>query len=151
MDNTDKTLRPIVKDQYYGNLQIQVVCEAGRRPIDTATIKIYDRQNPDELIESLTTDISGITKIIALKAPLLEYSMEPSEPMPYSEYLVVASAPGLQTVIIDGVQILPETTSIQLIRLPVLDSTNETSKVYVIGPHFLYGGYPINVFEPEVK
>lgn len=151
MDNTDKTLRPIVKDQYYGNLQIQVVCEAGRRPIDTATIKIYDRQNPDELIESLTTDISGLTKIVALKAPLLEYSMQPSEPMPYSEYLVVASAPGLQTVIIDGVQILPETTSIQLIRLPVLDSTNETSKVYIIGPHYLYGGYPIKVFEPEVK
>ncbi len=151
MDNTDKTLRPIVKDQYYGNLQIQVVCEAGRRPIDTATIKIYDRQNPDELIESLTTDISGLTKTVALKAPSLEYSMQPSEPMPYSEYLVVASAPGLQTVIIDGVQILPETASVQLIRLPVLDSTNETSKVYVVGPHYLYGSYPPKVFEPEVK
>lgn len=151
MDNTDKTLRPIVKDQYYGTLQIQVVCEAGRRPIDTATIKIYDRQKPDELIETLTTDISGLTKIVALKAPLLEYSMQPSEPMPYSEYLVVASAPGLQTVIIDGVQILPETASVQLIRLPVLESSNETSRVYIIGPHYLFGSYPLKVFEPDVK
>lgn len=151
MDNTTKTLQPIVSDQYYGKLQVHVICEAGHRPVDTATINIYDRNDPDVLIDSLVTNISGTTKTIVLEAPALEYSMQPPGPMPYSEYLLVASAPGLQTVIIDGAQILPETSSLQTISMPRLNSADENSKVIVIEPHYLYGNYPVNVYEPEVK
>lgn len=151
MDNTNNVLHPIVRDQYYGKLQVQVICEAGHRPIDTATVKIYNREDPDTLIDSLTTNVSGMTRTIDLKAPPLEYSMQPPGPMPYTEYLLVASAPGLQTVVVDGVQILPDTSSLQLIALPRLNDTNDNSKVIVIEPHYLYGNYPINVHEPDVK
>lgn len=152
MDNTNNILQPDQPDQpYFGKLQIQVVCEAGSRPIDTSTVKVYSRLTPDILIDSLSTNSSGITRVIDLPAPPLQYSMEPPGPKPYSEYLLVASAPGLKTVIVDGVQILPNTTSLQKIVMPRLDNPNETSKVIVIQPHFLYGNYSLRVYEPEVK
>ncbi|SHO47081.1 peptidoglycan-binding domain-containing protein [Anaerocolumna xylanovorans] len=151
MDNTDNTLSPIDMDQHSGKLQIQIVCEAGHRPIDAAVVKIYNSTNPDTLLDRLTTNISGITETIDLDTPPLEYSMQPPGPKPYSEYLVEASAPGLQTVTVEGVQIFPNTSSLQMIFLPRITENSENSRRIVIGPHYLYGGYPIKVYESEVK
>lgn len=152
MDNTDKTLwQANQAQQYFGSLQVQVVCEAGSRPIDTCTVNVYNKDAPDTLIDTLSTNISGLTRVINLPAPPLEYSMEPPGPRPYSEYLLFASAPGLTTVLIDGVQILPNTFSLQKIILPRLDNTQDTTRVITIAPHLLYGNYPLRVYEPDVK
>ncbi len=43
---------------------------------------------PDSVIEELVTDDSGLTPTIALPAPPVEYSMEPQDSQPYSEYNV---------------------------------------------------------------
>lgn len=151
MANTDKILLPINKGPYFGKLQIQVICEAGSRPIDIATVKIYNRDVPDTLIDSLTTDSSGLTRAIDLPAPSLDYSMEPPGERPYSKYLLVVTAPGLKTVIIDGVQIFPESSSRQRVVMPRNLDSDESSKVIVIPPHYLYGNYPLKIYEDEVK
>lgn len=151
MNNTNNTLSPIDMKQHSGKLQIQIVCEAGHRPIDTASVNIYDSRNPDALVDSLTTNISGITKTIDLETPPLEYSMQPPGPKPYSEYTIEASAPGLMTITVEGVQILPATSSLQMIFLPRITEGGKNSKSIVIGPHYLYGGYSIKVYEAEVK
>ncbi|MDF2872470.1 MAG: peptidoglycan-binding protein [Anaerocolumna sp.] len=151
MDNTDKILLPKNKGPYFGKLQVQVICEAGSRPIDIATVKIYNRDDPEILIDTLTTDYSGLTKPIDLPAPPLDYSMEPPGERPYSEYLLVVTAQGLKTVIIDGVQIFPESSSRQRVVMPRNTDSDESSKVIVIQPHYLYGTYPLKVYEDEVK
>ncbi len=151
MDNTDKILLPKNKGPYFGKLQVQVICEAGSRPIDIATVKIYNRDDPDTLIDTLTTDYSGLTKQIDLPAPSLDYSMEPPGERPYSEYILIVTAQGLKTVIIDGVQIFPESSSRQRVVMPRNTDSDESSMVIVIQPHYLYGNYPLKVYEDEVK
>ena len=62
-----------------GQLQIHVTTERGFFPIKDASIRLSYTGNPTEIIEELSTDISGQTAAVELPAPPLEYSMEPSE------------------------------------------------------------------------
>ena len=71
-----------------GQLQIHVTTERGFFPIKDASIRLSYTGNPTEIIEELSTDISGQTAAVELPAPPLEYSMEPSEFQPYSEYTI---------------------------------------------------------------
>ncbi|BCJ96019.1 peptidoglycan-binding protein [Anaerocolumna cellulosilytica] len=142
---------PQEETQAYGKLQIKVLCELGSRPIETATVQIYHKEDPNTILHTLDTDSSGIVNEVVLPAPPAKYSMAPSENQPYSEYILVFSAPGLQTVLIDGVQILPDVTAIQKISLPRLEDRNSDSKIIIIKPHLLFGNYPAKIPEADVK
>ncbi|WMJ86631.1 peptidoglycan-binding domain-containing protein [Anaerocolumna sp. MB42-C2] len=137
--------------KYYGILQVQVVCELGSRPVENAEIQIFHKYNPNTVIDILSTDSSGKTIEIELPAPPIEYSMEPTNYQPYSEYMLVISAPGLQTVEIDSAQILPYVKTIQPVRMPLKDANTDISKLITIGPNFLFGNYPPKIYEEEVK
>ena len=63
-----------------GQLQIHVTTERGFFPIKDASIRLSYTGNPTEIIEELSTDISGQTAAVELPAPPLEYSMEPKCP-----------------------------------------------------------------------
>lgn len=136
---------------YYGNLHIQVLCTLGSRPIDTATVEIYNKLDPDTLILTVTTDISGNTPLIELPAPPLEFSMVPIDDLPYSEFILVISAPGLVTVIIDSVQIFPNTVSTQKVSLPTPELSTENPKIIIISPNYLSGAFPPKVYEDTIK
>ncbi len=139
-------------DQYFGILQVYVVCELGSRPIEDAEVQIYQKNDPDKLLVILTTDISGKTIEIKLPAPPIEYSMEPTEYQPYSEYRLIITAPGLRTIQIDGVQLLPYITTIQPVRMPRrTDDYDDTENIIVIRPHYLFGNYPPKIYEDEIK
>lgn len=142
---------PQEETQAYGKLQIKVLCELGSRPIDTATVQIYRKEDPNTILFTLDTDSSGIINEVILPAPPVEYSMAPSENQPYSEYILVFFAPGLQTVLIDGVQILPNVTAIQKVSLPRLEDQDSDSKIIIIKPHLLFYHYPAKIPEAEVK
>ena len=58
-----------------GQLQIHVTTERGFFPIKDASIRLSYTGNPTEIIEELSTDISGQTAAVELPAPPLEYSM----------------------------------------------------------------------------
>lgn len=140
-----------ITDENFGTLQVQVVCELGSRPVENAQVQIFDKSAPDTALLELITDISGDTLDIGLPAPPIEYSMAPSANRPYAEYKLIVNAPGLQTVIIDGVQLLPNVKTIQPIRMPFKESNADEAKLIVIGPHFLYGDYPPKIYEDEIK
>ncbi|QHQ63553.1 peptidoglycan-binding protein [Anaerocolumna sedimenticola] len=136
---------------YYGILQIQVVCELGSRPVENAEIQIFHKYDPNTVVDTLITDNSGKTIEIELPAPPIEYSMEPTNYQPYSEYRLVISAPGLQTIIIDSAQILPFVKTIQPVSMPRREDDTNISNTITIGPNYLFGNYPPKVYEDEVK
>lgn len=134
-----------------GFLQVNVVNMENNFPIRNATISISYKGEPDNTVEELTTDSSGQTEDIELSAPPLEYSLEPSDNQPYSEYNLTISAPGYKTEVISGTEILPDATAIQPVRLEPVGDTEPVENPIVIPDHTLYGNYPPKIAEPEIQ
>lgn len=134
-----------------GRLQINVTSSLGLIPIQDATITISYTGVPDVTIEKIITDSSGQSETIELPAPPLEYSIEPTDRMPYSEYNIQVEAPGYETVNVSGTEILPDVTALQPITMTPLAGATEPSETIVIPDHTLYGEYPPKIPEAEIK
>ena len=134
-----------------GQLQIHVTTERGFFPIKDASIRLSYTGNPTEIIEELSTDISGQTAAVELPAPPLEYSMEPSEFQPYSEYTIQVNASGYRPIHISGISVLPDKTSIQNVRMETATVENPLERNIVITANTLYGNFPPKIPEDEIK
>ena len=134
-----------------GKLQINVTSSLGLIPVSNATVTISYTGAPDTAVERLNTDSSGQTVQVELPAPPLEYSVEPSEQMPYSEYNIQVDAPGYESVTVSGTEILPDVTAIQPIQMIPLETAKENEETIVIPDHTLYGIYPPKIPEAEIK
>lgn len=134
-----------------GFLQVHVVNIENNFPIRNATISISYKGEPDSTLEETTTNSSGQTDQITLPAPLLEYSLQPSDQQPYSEYNLKISAPGYKTAYISGTEILPDATALQPVRLEPESDSQPVENPIVIPDHTLYGNYPPKIAEPEIQ
>lgn len=134
-----------------GQLQIRVNARSDGRPVPDATIDVSYTGNPGAVIEEVTTDGSGNTEVLTLDAPPLEYSMEPSEQQPYSEYTISIKAPGYRPINISGIEILPEEKAYQNVQMEAEDAPGSVIDNIVIPDHTLYGDYPPKIPEEEIK
>ncbi|HCJ08093.1 MAG TPA: peptidoglycan-binding protein [Lachnospiraceae bacterium] len=134
-----------------GFLQIQAVSDNNQIPIADATIEIANTGDPNTPLEQITTDADGITERISLNAPPLEFSMEPTDNQPYSEYNLKISAPGYEDTIISGVQILSGEIGLQNIRMTPTVTSEQLYNPTVIGGHTLWEFYPPKIAEAEIK
>ncbi len=135
-----------------GQLRISVLGSAGNRPIANASIAISYSGEPDSVIQTITTDGTGLTPTINLPTPPLAYSLEPLANQPYSEYTFYITADGYEPILINGAELLPDVTAIQNVLLdPIAASEPNSAEVFVIGPHTLYGEYPPKIIEPEIQ
>ncbi len=133
-----------------GYLQINAVSENNAIPIQNAKISISSTGNPNQIIEEITTDENGQSENITLDAPPLEYSMEPTDNQPYSEYNLKISAEGYEDAIISGVQILSGELGLQNMRMTPAADQNVYNPI-VIGGHTLWEFYPPKIAEAEIK
>ena len=133
-----------------GQYQVTVSDRLNNRPIENARVRISYTGAPDSTIEEVATDSSGRTPVIELKAPPLEYSMEPVEQQPYSEYTIQIEAEGFEPKEIAGSQVLADTLSRQPTTLNVMES-GETFQRIVNPPHTLFYEYPPKIEEAEIK
>lgn len=134
-----------------GFLQIQAVSDNNQIPVSDATIEIANTGEPNTPFEQIKTDADGITERISLNAPPLEYSMEPTDNQPYSEYNLKISAPGYKGIIISGVQIFSGETGLQNIRMTPAVTDELLYNPTVIGGHTLWEFYPPKIAEAEIK
>ena len=134
-----------------GQLQVRVTSSSGFLPVENASIEISYTGDPSSVIEKLSTDKNGVSETIDLDAPPLEYSMEPSENQPYSEYTIRVSAPDFNTITITGSELMPTVKSIQSVSLTPLFAQENPVDVLTIGPHTLFGNYPPKIAESEIK
>ena len=135
-----------------GYFRANVTAQGSARPISGAKVTISDINNPNNIIEELTTNEDGQTETITLQAPPLEYSMVPESNQPYSVYNVQIEAEGYEPQEISGAEILSGQTALQNAELlPVELTEPDTEELFVIPPHTLYGEYPPKIPEDEVK
>ena len=133
-----------------GQLQISVTAQRTNHPIPDATVQISYTGEPDSTLEQLTTNNMGNTQTVDLDTPPLEYSLSPGNAQPYSEYNVNVTAPGYESIVISGIQLLEGVTAVQDIRLQPQQEGPDTDRI-VIGPHTLYGEFPPKIAEAEIK
>ena len=135
-----------------GNLNVIVTGTDSYSPLSSATIEIANTGEPNRILESVNTDRNGQTGNIELSAPPREYSMEPTDNQPYSEYNVKISAPGYQEGLVSGVQIFSGENGLQSIVLQPSEQTPDyVYNPIVIGGHTLWEYYPPKIAEPEIK
>lgn len=141
-----------VGEQDRGELQVNVT-DSDNAPIRDARVTISEPEtaiNPNSLIERLETDVSGQTQIVDLNTPPLEYSLnENNENMPYANYNIQIEAPGYETENISNVEILPDSLSLQNVRMRRREG--EQVENIDIDPHTLYAEYPEKIPEDEIK
>ena len=134
-----------------GSLQVNVTANIGLIPIQNANITISYTGDPNNTLETLTTDSSGQTETVSLNTPPLEYSLTPNSPMPYSEYTLNVTAPGYEPVTVSGVEVLPDVTALQNIEMIPSETAEGDDEIIVIPDHTLYGDYPPKIPEDEIK
>ena len=132
-----------------GQLRLSVTSQNNYTPIENATIRIADTGNPENIIEELTTDDSGLTPTIELPAPPIEYSLEAGSAQPYSEYNFTIQAEGYSSLTISGAQILTDATALQNVRMTPQVPAGRSP--IVVPPHTLYGDFPPKIAEAEIK
>jgi flagellar assembly factor FliW len=134
-----------LETQSYGQLLCNVLTK-NYRPIKGATITIKEFTPLEKIICKITTNKLGKTKIVNLQAPPVEYSLEPNNPKPYSEYILSIKAPGYKPVQIKGIQILSTQLALQNVYMNL-----EEEKIIHIDPHTFYAEYPPKIQESSVK
>lgn len=144
-----------------GYLSISVINASNNRPIQNALVNVYGMNDQQEstgiVLENLRTDESGQVRNLTLDAPNIEYSLQPSDVKPYSEYIVEVIAQGFETVQIRGTQILPAVEALQNVPIGSPNTTNRKSRkrqtevVYDIAAHTLWGNYPPKIPESSLK
>ena len=144
-----------------GYLSISVINASNNRPIQDALVNVYGMNDQQEstglVLENLKTDESGQVRGLTLEAPNIEYSLQPSDVKPYSEYIVEVIAQGFETVQIRGTQILPAVEALQNVPIGSPSTTNRKSRkrqtevVYDIAAHTLWGNYPPKIPESSLK
>ena len=144
-----------------GYLSISVINASNNRPIQDALVNVYGMNDQQEstgiVLENLRTDESGQVRNLTLDAPNIEYSLQPSDVKPYSEYIVEVIAQGFETVQIRGTQILPAVEALQNVPIGSPSTTNRKSRkrqtevIYDIAAHTLWGNYPPKIPESSLK
>ncbi|MGL5353540.1 MAG: peptidoglycan-binding domain-containing protein [Clostridium sp.] len=99
----------------------------------------------------LSTNSMGETETIELDAPPFAYSQSPEEPVPYSLYNIRMERDGFETLVINGCQIFPEETALQLSNLIERGNRSSRANVINIQPNRLNGNFPAKIPEPVDK
>lgn len=134
-----------------GTLRIHLTNESTGGPVQGARISISYTGNPSQIIEEVNADESGNTEELTLDAPPLEYSMEPGEQQPYSEYTIHVQAPGYRDITVSAIDILPGEAALQNVVMEAEDAPGNRIDTIVIPAHTLYGDYPPKIPEDEIK
>ena len=134
-----------------GSLKVEVVTGRMRRPIEGAQIAISYSGDPDSRVEEVKADASGMSEELVLDAPPLEYSMEPSENQPFSQYTVKVTAPGYRPVSVSGVQIFSEQLALQQVQMSAEEESQSQVDNIVIPVNTLSGDFPPKIAESEIK
>lgn len=133
-----------------GRLRIHVDSAPTRSPVENARIRIFDTGQPEKALEEIGTDTNGNSETVELPAPPIEYSMEPSENQPYSEYTFQIQADGFEPLSISGAELFSGSLALQDVRLSPLEASGDFQN-YTIPAHTLFGNYPPKIAEAEIK
>ena len=133
-----------------GKMRINVYDRQQGTPLANARVSISYTGNPETVINEVMTDSEGAVNLDELLTPPIEYSMEPGEKQPFSEYTIDVTANGYDEANISGIDVFSGETSIQDVYMNE-NSYQDTENNIVIPVNTLYGNYPEKILESEIK
>ena len=133
-----------------GKMRINVYDRQQGTPLANASVSISYTGNPETVINEVMTDSEGAVNLEELLTPPIEYSMEPGEKQPFSEYTMDVTANGYDEANISGIDVFSGETSIQDVYMNE-NSYQDTENNIVIPVNTLYGNYPEKIPESEIK
>lgn len=133
-----------------GKMRINVYDRQQGIPLANARVSISYTGNPETVINEVMTDSEGAVNLEELQTPPIEYSMEPGEKQPFSEYTIDVTANGYDEANISGIDVFSGETSIQDVYMNE-NSYQDTENNIVIPVNTLYGNYPEKIPESEIK
>ncbi len=151
-----REMPPVTDISSRGLIRPQARTLVGFRPIPGALVTLRDMNGT--ILEQVLTDESGNAPLLEVPTPPLEYSLEPDSPQPYAQYTLTLEGEGVQTVTVEGTQVLPGEITLQ--QLTAIDAATENliapvpvadETLITIGPSTLYGNYPPKEPEASVK
>lgn len=125
-----------------GYLLAHVFTSDASIPIEDATVTVT-QNSPNGLAELLAiwlTDESGKTKPIVIPTPDLAASQTPSQERPFSQVNATVEHPLYERIVVEDVQVFPDTVSVQNFKLIPLDEAPEVwnqTEVFDIPPQKL--------------
>ena len=136
-----------------GRLKVQCFNGDSYVPVDKVKVTVQPNESSNMANSKidLSTDSSGLTSTIDVNAPPFAYSQEPSNNLPYSLYDLIVARDGFDDVAIRGVQVFPQSTAVQKVKL--IESGNRASRadIIIILPNTLNGNYPSKIPEAAEK
>lgn len=139
IDNCRITINPTTSDQ------VQNINALGNKT--TAP----NNASASNINTTLLTDSSGLTQVIDLSAPPLDYSQEPSNNVPYSLYDVLVERDGFSPISIRGIQVFPQSTALQKVNLQENANRSSRAEIIIIQPNTLIGNFPAKIPESPDK
>lgn len=133
-----------------GKMRINVYDRQQGTPLANARVSISYTGNPETVINEVMTDSEGAVNLDELLTPPIEYSMEPGEKQPFSEYTIDVTANGYDEANISGIDVFSGETSIQDVYMNE-NRYQDTENNIVIPVNTLYGNYPEKIPESEIK
>ena len=133
-----------------GKMRINVYDRQQGTPLANASVSISYTGNPETVINEVMTDSEGAVNLDELLTPPIEYSMEPGEKQPFSEYTIDVTANGYDEANISGIDVFSGETSIQDVYMNE-NIYQDTENNIVIPVNTLYGNYPEKIPESEIK
>ena len=113
-----------LETQSLGGLLVNVTSAKDNKPIQGAKVSVtYTGDPTNNALEELTTNEFGKSDTVQVPAPPLDYSQHQSAQQPYAAYTLTFTAPGFETVVITGAQVLPTVHAIQhLSMIPMMQN-----------------------------
>lgn len=139
IDNCRVTINPTTSDQ------VQNINALGNKTTSP------NNASASNINTTLLTDSSGLTQVIDLSAPPLDYSQEPTNNVPYSLYDVLVERDGFSPVSIRGVQVFPQSTALQKVNLQENANRSSRAEIIIIQPNTLIGNFPAKIPESPDK
>ncbi len=113
--------------EYFGTLTIYAYTSNSRIPVEGADVTILRSLAPGaEVLAQATTDRSGYIAPVRIPAPAFSEGLTPNNGTPFSTVAIRITHPDYETEEISGVQIFPNTITVQSFRLIPLAYQNET-------------------------
>ena len=128
----------------FGNLQVNVFLNNLVFPAPGATVQIA-AAGTEQVIEVLQTNSLGQLPLVTLPTPPLEYSLLPGGERPFNQYDLLVILEGYSNMLIQNVQVYPNSTALQRVVLQPLPQN-------ILIPYpTLWGDFPPKIPEPAIK
>ena len=136
-----------------GSLKVQCFNGDSYIPVDKVKVIVEPNKNSNlnQSKVELSTDSSGLTSVVDLDAPPLAYSQAPTNNLPYDLYDITVARDGFDDVAVRGVQIFPQSTAVQNIKLIEQGNRASRAEIILVLPNTLNGDYPRKIPEAAEK